>query len=75
MAVTIPHLHDVFSGGILALVAVGVEVLHIAVGGNRGWIGDGMELSAKNFNASGGILRRNTGSKNGVEKKQRQEQM
>jgi hypothetical protein len=46
VAVTIPHLHDVFSGGILALVAIGVEVLHIAIHGNRAGIGDGMELSA-----------------------------
>jgi hypothetical protein len=59
-------------GGIFAFVAIGVEVLHVTVLGDRGSVVDGMEVGAKNRDASRREdLRINPKRKHSVDQKKR----
>jgi hypothetical protein len=71
IAVTIFHTHYIFAGWISAFIAISGVILKVAIFGDGGCVVDGMEVSAKNCNASGGVLRRSRTRKHSVDQKKR----
>jgi hypothetical protein len=49
VAVGVLHHHHGLSGDVSALIAIGVEILHVAIFGNRIGVGKGTEVGADNL--------------------------